>query len=190
MSCEDSGGVKLFDINKKAIFGGYSYTSEYLFKSKMKGTTAISVFKSHPEYPHEFCDSTKLVAFGGVNMITICSMRPIDCIYTVSRPKFCKEKSVPYIDWGFGLTPTHRDKTVPIMAFAWDRVIQLIYINDEGTSLEIDGFFYSEKEIIAMYFVGDSIIFGLFEGKDGREAKLLYTTKFFPGSYRTLEESQ
>jgi len=77
---------------------------------------------------------------------------------------------------------------VPILAFAWDRIIQLIYINDEGTSLEIDGFYYSEKEIIGLFFVGDSILYGLFETRDGRESKILYTTKFFPGTYKTLEE--
>lgn len=35
VSCEDAGCVKSFDINKKAIFGGYSFSSEYLFKSKL-----------------------------------------------------------------------------------------------------------------------------------------------------------
>ena len=123
-------------------------------------------------------------------MITICTMKPIDCIYTINKPTFCKEKSIPYIDWGFGLTPSHREKTVPMMAFAWDRVIQLIYINDEGTSLEIDGFYYSDKEIISLNFLGDSIIFALFEGIDGREGKILYTTKFYPGTYKSLEEAQ
>ena len=74
------------------------------------------------------------------------------------------------------------------MAFAWDRIIQLIYINDEGTQLEIDGFYYSEKEIISLKFVGDSIIYALFDSKDGRESKILYTTKFYPGTYKNLEE--
>jgi hypothetical protein len=116
-------------------------------------------------------------------------MKPIDCIYSINKPTFCKDKAIPYIDWGFGLTPSHREKTVPIMAFAWDRIIQLIYINDEGTSLDIDGFYYSDKEIISLNFVGDGIIFAIFEGLDGREAKILYTTKFYPGSYRTIEDS-
>ena len=75
-----------------------------------------------------------------------------------------------------------------MMAFAWDRVIQLIYINDEGTSLEIDGFYYSDKEIISLSFLGDSIIFAVFEGLESREAKILYTTKFYPGTYKSLED--
>jgi hypothetical protein len=88
------------------------------------------------------------------------------------------------MDWGFGLTPSHREKTVPIFAFAWDRVIQLIYINEEGTSLEIDGFYVFENEIISLHFMGDSILFALFEDKDERTIKILYTPKFYPGSYK------
>ena len=38
-----------------------------------------------------------------------------------------------------------------------------------------------------MYFIGDSIIFVLFENKDCRESQILYTTKFNPGIYRQLE---
>jgi hypothetical protein len=154
----------------------------------MTGNTSISVFVPNKNYPHHFCDNSGIVAFGAVNMITICTMNPIDCIYSINKPKTCKDKSLPYIDWGFGLTPSHREKTVPIIAFGWDRVIQLIYINDEGTSLEIDGFYYSDKEVVSLFFVGDSILFALFESKDGREAKVLYTTKFYPGTYISMEE--
>ena len=123
LTSEDTGGVRRLEINKKAIFGGFSHVSEYLFKSKLKGTTAIQMYESNSQYKNQFCDNSQLVAIGGTNMITICTMKPIDCIYTINKPTFCKEKSLPYIDWGFGLTPSHREKTVPIMAFAWDRVI-------------------------------------------------------------------
>lgn len=44
-------------------------------------------------------------------------------------------------------------------------MIQLIYINEEGTSLEIDGFFYSDKEIIQLYFMADSVLFALFDSE-------------------------
>jgi WD40 repeat protein len=46
VTSEDQGGVRHLEINKKAIFGGYNHTSEYLFKSKLKGTTAIAVYES------------------------------------------------------------------------------------------------------------------------------------------------
>lgn len=51
-------------------------------------------------------------------------------------------------------------------------------------SLEVDGFYYSEKSIVALYFVGDSILYALFETRGVREAKILYTTNFYPGSYK------
>jgi len=43
----------------------------------------------------------------------------------------CKEKSVPAIDWGYGLTPRERERTLPLMAIAWDKIIQLAYIDEE-----------------------------------------------------------
>lgn len=58
VSCEDQGGVRLFTINKKAIFGGYSATQEYLFKSKMKGTTQIRQLVPNPLYKNQFCDNS------------------------------------------------------------------------------------------------------------------------------------
>jgi len=54
-SSEEKGGILYFEINKKALFGGYSVNSEFLFKSKIIGSTAISVFKSNSLYPHKFC---------------------------------------------------------------------------------------------------------------------------------------
>jgi len=72
----------------------------------MQGTTQIARFEPSERYPHAFCDSAKLIAFGALNIITICTMNPIDCIYTITKPKFCKNKVLPYIDWGFGLTPS------------------------------------------------------------------------------------
>jgi len=189
VSCEDQGGVRLLTISKKAIFGGYSVQQEYLFKSKMQGTSSISLQVCNPLYPNHFCDNSILIAFGGNNMINICTMNPIGCIYSITRPEFCKYKTIPYLAWGYGLTPSHRDQTVPIFAFAWDRIIQLIYITGDGTSLEIDGIYYTDaKEIIGLFFIGESVLYAIFDGHNGREGKVLYTTKFYPGNYRTLEE--
>ena len=52
--------------------------------------------------------------------------------------------------------------------------------------METDGFYYSEHEINSLSFVGDSLLFVLVNGK---EVKLLYTTKFYPGNYKHLENS-
>lgn len=109
VSSEDMGGVRLITISKKAIFGGYSVQQEYLFKSKMKATTSIAIQQSNPQYPNDFCDNSILIAFGASNMINICTMDPIRCIYSINKPEFCRAKTLPYIDWGYGLTPSHRD---------------------------------------------------------------------------------
>jgi hypothetical protein len=95
-------------------------------------------------YPFKYFDSSSIIAFGSLNEIVVCSMRPIKEIVQIARPSFCKEKSIPYIDWGFGLTPSQRERTVPIMAFAWDRLIQLVYINEKTSTVEMDGFYYSD----------------------------------------------
>jgi WD40 repeat protein len=41
ISCEDNGAVRLTDLNKKPIFGGYSVHTEPLYKNKMRGTTIL-----------------------------------------------------------------------------------------------------------------------------------------------------
>ena len=53
----------------------------------------------------------------------------------------------------------------------------------------MDGFYYSEiMEIISIFFIGESILYAVFQGKDCIQGKILYTTKFYPGSYKLLEE--
>ena len=66
---------------------------------------------------------------------------------TIKRPSFSKPKSAPFIDWGYGLTPMNRERTVPIMAVAWDKVIQLFFIDEENGRIENDGFYCSDQEI-------------------------------------------
>ena len=124
------------------------------------------------------------MAFGAANMITLCTLRDVECIFTILKPtEICSPKSLCYLDWGFGLTPSHRERTVSLLAFAWDRLIQLIYISEDGSQVEIDGFYFSEMEVISLHFVGDSILMAVFEGSTGKEVKLLYTTKFYPGPF-------
>jgi hypothetical protein len=73
------------------------------------------------------------------------------------------------------------------MAFAWDRLIQLCYINDRTNTIEFDGFYYSDHEINSLYFIGDSNLFALV---NGQEVKVLYTTKFYPGHFDFLKKAQ
>jgi len=115
-------------------------------------------------------------------------MKPVKELVSIQKPNFCKEKSLPYVAWGYGLTPSYREKTMPLLAVAWDRLIQLVYITerkDERVTFEMDGYYYTEQEINGIYFIGDSILFILVNGK---EVRILYTTKFHPGHFKYLED--
>ena len=121
-------------------------------------------------------------------MVSLCEMRqfPPKPLQVLKRPAFCKEKSVPYIDWGYGLTPMNRERTLPLMAIAWDKIIQLMYVDDDEQSIEFDGYYCSEQEINQVYFMGDSVIVILVNQE---EIKVLYTEKFQPGECKHLELS-
>lgn len=51
----------------------------------------------------------------------------------------------------------------------------------------MDGFYYSDHEINSIAFLGDSILFVLINNK---EVKILYTTKFYPGHFKFLENAK
>lgn len=69
-------------------------------------------------------DNSQLIAFGATNEIVICQMKPkIKELFSIKKPIFCKKKSIPYIDWGYGISPSQRDKNGTIIAFAWDKMI-------------------------------------------------------------------
>lgn len=98
---------------------------------------------------------------------------------TIMRPSICKEKSVPLISWGYGLTPQERERTLPLMAFAWDKVVQLLFVNEDTRSLEYDGFYCCDQEINQIYFMADSVLVILVNQE---EMRVIYTEKFKPGS--------
>lgn len=185
--CEDLGSVILLTFSKRAIFGGYTMEQDVLFKESITGPAAVAVFKPSPHFEHDYCDEYTPIAVGGIDNISIITLNPIVGLHQIKKPRFCRAFCNSYLDWGWGLTPSHRERTVPILAIAWDRLIQLVYVNQEGTSLEIDGFFYSDKEVIGLYFLSDSVLQAIFESKEGRELKILYTPKFYPGSFKQLE---
>jgi hypothetical protein len=46
------------------------------------------------------------------------------------RPPYVTPGIVPYMDWGFALTPSFRDSAYPVLVIAWGRTIQLaVYQN-------------------------------------------------------------
>ena len=133
VTAEENGRIRLVHINK-TLFGNYSHKANSLYESDLKGTATISVQRTSnlPSHYSPFCDISCLTAYGATNMITIVEMRqfPPRPLKTIKRPAACKEKSVPSIDWGYGLTPQERERTLPLMAIAWDKIIQLLYVND------------------------------------------------------------
>ena len=55
----------------------------------------------------------------------------------------------------------------------------------------MDGLYISEmQEIIGIQFIGESNLIVILEGADGesKESKMLYSTKFYPGDYKFLED--
>ena len=87
------------------------------------------------------------------------------------------------MDWGYGLTPQERERTLPLLAIAWDKVIQLLYVNDQTNQLEFDGFYCTDQEINQVYFMADSVLVILVNSE---EIRVLYTEKFKPGSVSML----
>jgi hypothetical protein len=45
VSAEDSGVVSVTEFKKSNFLGGYGYTSQYLFKTRLKGTASMALQK-------------------------------------------------------------------------------------------------------------------------------------------------
>ena len=127
VTAEESGRIRLVHVTKGSFFDRYSHQANSLYEADLKGVATISVQRpsSMAAYYSPYCDQSCLVAYGATNMVSLCEMRqfPPKPLQVIKRPAFCKEKSVPYIDWGYGLTPMNRERTLPLMAIAWDKII-------------------------------------------------------------------
>ena len=55
-------------------------------------------------------------------------------LLSIRRPPYISEGTVPYLDWGYALTPTYRDKSYPVLAIAWGRTIQLAVFANQRES--------------------------------------------------------
>ena len=127
VTAEMSGRVRLVHVTKGGIFSSFSHRANSLYESDLKGVTSITVQRpsSDPYYQNRFCNSSCLTAYGATNLVTLVEMRqfPPRPKLTIKRPSFARTKSAPFMDWGYGLTPTNREKSVPILALAWDKFI-------------------------------------------------------------------
>lgn len=121
ISSEETGRVRITEVTRKNLFGGFNHSTTSLFERRLKNTVTISLQKVEPDvHPSAFCDGKQLVAIGAVNEVVICSLNPIAELLSIKKPKLVRNMQLPYIDWGYGLTPTVREHTVPICAIAWD----------------------------------------------------------------------
>lgn len=134
VTAEESGRIRLVHVTK-TFLGGFNHKANSLYESDLKGAATISVMRPStlPSHYSPWCDTSCFTAYGATNMITIVEMRqfPPRPMKTIKRPAICKEKSVPSIDWGYGLTPQERERTLPLMVIAWDKVVQLLWVNDD-----------------------------------------------------------
>ena len=110
-------------------------------------------------------------------------------LLSIRRPAYIQAGTVPYLDWGYALSPTFRDQSYAVIAIAWGRTIQLgVYSNQreanaglEDPKLELDGFYICEgSSIDQCFFLSESILFILVNKK---EVRILYTQNFTPGVF-------
>ena len=98
------------------------------------------------------------------------------------RPPFVDASTtIPYMDWGYGLSPQYRDRTYSMCALAWGKVVQLVIltdVDDEENCLIPDGYYVSDHVVDSIYFLSESLIFILV---NGREVRILHTQHFAPG---------
>ena len=100
----------------------------------------------------------------------------------IDKPDYIEMGTVPYLDWGYGLSPCCRDKSYPMLAIAWGKILQLaLYTNFQGAAgskqeetpqLQYDGFYVCEFSIDSCFFLSESILFVLVNKK---EVRILYT---------------
>ena len=74
---------------------------------------------------------SQLVGFGTLEEVYVAQVRPKALpLISIRRPPYIQPGTVPYLDWGYALTPTFRDQSYPVIAIAWGRNIQLgVYHN-------------------------------------------------------------
>lgn len=112
--------------------------------------------------------------------------RPIKII---QRPPICHDKAIPTMSWGYGLTPSNRNKSVPLLAIAWDKCIKLMCVKDETRELELEacGFYCSDLDINQVYFISDSLLSIVVANE---EVRILSTDRFKAGDIHLLTKNK
>ena len=64
------------------------------------------------------------MAFGRLSRILIAQITPkAKELLFIDKPDYIEQGTVPYLDWGQGLSPCYRDKSYPMLAIAWGKIL-------------------------------------------------------------------
>ncbi len=64
------------------------------------------------------------MVFGALERIIITQVHPVPKeLLFIEKPDYIESGTVPYLDWGTGLSPSLRDKAYPMLALAWGKVL-------------------------------------------------------------------
>jgi WD40 repeat protein len=121
LSCEVDGVVLKSEITKG--FLNFDVKEEELFLERFKNPRSISVYKPDDRFMHSYWAKIGLFAIAASSEVIVFSINPLREHIKLSRPKMCKATSVPYLSFGYGLSPTYRHQTMQMLAVAWDTII-------------------------------------------------------------------
>ena len=189
-----SGLIQILRITK-SFLGNYSYMVNTLYEDTFRFVRSIAVQrpKNGKAYFSEFCNKSCLTAIGGQNQVSILSLKPFPAkeLKTIENPAVCENNLEPNFSWGYGLTPSNKSKTMPLLAIAWDHIIQLVRVEENDVNsrprLLFDGYYCSDKIINQVYFMADSILVILV---GATEFKVINTELFKEGDVSIFAKSK
>lgn len=123
VSAEAKGKVCMTEVSYKGFFSGTTHTKTVLFEKRLKTATTVAVHRCPERFEGGNWGKRCLVAFGSTSEVVVCAMKPIQELIKFKRPAMCRPKSVPYLDFGFGLSPGKQEYCVPMLVIAWDCLI-------------------------------------------------------------------
>jgi hypothetical protein len=115
----------------------YNVFKQCFIKKRIGAAFSIAPLLNHPvskddEQPISSLDidestvnnNIQLVAFGALEKIIVAMIKPKPKeILTIEKPEYIESGTVPYLDWGKGLSPSYRDKSYSILAIAWGKIL-------------------------------------------------------------------
>ena len=95
-----------------------------------------------------------MFALATLDRIHIFTVYPGNEVEVIDMLPLVEPGTVPAVAWGYGLSPSYRDKTYPLLAVGWGRVVQLIVMHEVGDTVTFlyDGYFVCESEVDSLAF--------------------------------------